>query len=124
MRKRGELGAQHLMRAQRRHLPFEGVGAVEPPCLHMADDIVMDVLEVAELLVEMARQQKRGIAQFALGNLERAFAELQRQIGRAKRDRHHQRGAAQDQPLDRAHPGADQRGRFRQQPARRDGAAR
>jgi hypothetical protein len=33
------------------------------------------MLQIAELLVEMARQQERRVVEFALGNLERPFAE-------------------------------------------------
>ncbi len=40
----------------------------------------MDVLEIGELLVEMARQQQRGIGEVAFGNLDGAFAVLQGEI--------------------------------------------
>ena len=124
VRKRGEPGAQHLMRAQGRHLLLEGIGVVEPPGLHVADDVVVDVLEIAELLVEMTRQQQRRVVQVAFRDLKRTFAELLGEIGGAKRNRHHQRDAAQDQPLDRAHSGTDQRDDVRQQPASGEGAVR
>jgi len=124
MRKRGELCAQHLVRAQHRHVPFERVFGIELARLQIGDDVVMHMLEVAELLVEMPRQQQRGVVQVALGDLQRAFTELQGKIGRAERDRRHQRDAAQDQPLDRAHSAADQRICLRQQPARRERAVR
>ena len=112
------------MRAQRRHLPFEVVGGVDPARLHMGDDVVVDMLEIAELLVEMTRQQQRGVVQFALGDLERALAELQREIAGAEHDRDHDRRAAQDEPLDHAqtHPG--QRAGYRPQHAPRDDALR
>ncbi len=64
----------------------------------------MDVLEIDELLVEMARQQQRGIVLFALGHLERALAELHGEVGGAERNRDHERDAAQDEPLNRAEP--------------------
>ena len=75
MRQRRELGAQHLMRAQGRHLLFEFVGRVDPAGPHIGDDVVVDMLEIAELLVEMARQQQRGVVELALGDLERALAD-------------------------------------------------
>jgi hypothetical protein len=124
MRQRGELGAQHLVRAQGRHLLLERVCGIELPRVHVGDDVVVDVLEITELLVEMTGQQQRGVVQIAFGDLKRAFAVLQRQIGRAKRDRHHQRDAAQDQPLDRAHPGTDHRDDVRQRPAFGESAVR
>jgi hypothetical protein len=76
MGERGELGAQHLMRAQGRHLFFEGVSSVEPARAHVTHDIVVDVLEIAEVLVEMPGQQQRGVAEVALGHFERALAEF------------------------------------------------
>ena len=76
-------------------------------------NVLVDVLQVGQLLVEMPRQQQRGVGEVALGDLDRAFAVLQRQVRGAERDRQHQRGAAQDKPLDRAHPAADQHPGFR-----------
>ena len=55
-----------------------------------------------ELLVEMARQQQRRVVLFALGDLERALAELHGEVGGAERNRDHEGDAAQDQPLNRA----------------------
>ncbi len=67
----------------------------------------MHVLEIAELLVEMARQQQRGVVEFALGDFERPLAELQREIAGAEHDRDHHRRGAQNEPLHhaQAHPG-------------------
>ncbi len=104
-----ELGAQHLMRAERRHLLFEFVCAVDPACLHIADDVVVNMLEIAELLVEVTRQQQCGVVEFALGDLERARAELPSEVGGTERDRDDERGGAQDEPLDRAQPYQRQR---------------
>ena len=73
----------------------------------------MDVLEIGELLVEVARQQQRGIGEVAFGNVDGAFAVLQGEIGGAERDRQHERGAAQNEPLDGADPSAHQPARFR-----------
>ena len=62
----------------------------------------MHVLEIAELLVEMARQQQRGVVEFALGNVQRTLAELQREIAGAEHDRDHHRRGAQNEPLHHA----------------------
>lgn len=102
MGKRRELGAQHLMRAERRHFLFEFVCAINPARLHIADGVVVNMLEIAELLVEMTRQQQRRVVEFALGDLERAGAELLGEVGGAERDREDEPGGAQDEPLDRA----------------------
>jgi hypothetical protein len=72
----------------------------------------MDMLQIGKLLVEMARQQQRDVGVVAFGDLDRAFAIFEREIGSAERERQHERSAAHDQPLDRAHP-PDQRARFR-----------
>ena len=113
MGKRGETAAQHLVGGQQRHLPFERVGRIHPAGANVADDVFVDVLQIGQLLVEVPRQQQRGVGQFAFGDLDGAFAKLHGEIGGAERDRQHQRGAAHDQPLDRAHPAANQRPRFR-----------
>ena len=60
------------------------------------------MLEVAELLIEMPREKQRAVGKLALGHLERALAELQREIAGADRDRDNERRGAQDKPLDRA----------------------
>ena len=73
----------------------------------------MDVLEIGELLVEMTRQQQRRVGEVAIGDLDGAFAVLQGEIGGAERDRQHQRGAAQHEPLDGADASADRSARFR-----------
>jgi hypothetical protein len=64
------------------------------------------MLQVAQLLVEMPRQQQRAVVEFALGDLQRALAELQGEIAGTQHDRHHESGGGNDQPLDRAqsHP--------------------
>ena len=113
MRQRGEPGAQHLMRGEQRHPLFEGFRRIEPAGVDVGQDILMDMLKIGKLLIEMARQQQRDVGVVALGDADRAFAILERQIGSAKRDRQHERSAAHDQPLDRAHPRAYQRARFR-----------
>ena len=80
MRQRRKLDAQHLVRAQCRHLLFEFVGGIDPVGPHIGDDVVVNMLEIAQLLVEMPRQQQRAVVEFALGDLERALAELQGEI--------------------------------------------
>ena len=62
----------------------------------------MDVLEIAQLLVEMTGQQQRAVAELALGHLERPLAILQGEIAGPEHDRDHQHDGAQDEPLDRA----------------------
>ena len=109
MRKRRQLGAQHFMRAERRHFLFEFVGGIDPARLHIADDVVVDMLKITELLVEMPRQQQRRIVEFALGNLERPGTELPGEVGGTERNREDERSGAQDEPLDRAQPHPCQR---------------
>ena len=92
---------------------LEGLGVIQTAGPHIGDDIFVDVLQIGQLLIEMARQQERGVGQVAFGNLDGALAVLQRKVGGTERNRQHQRGAAQDQPLDRAHAAADQRPRSR-----------
>src|ERR1700704_4660647 len=92
MRKRCELGPQHLVCSQGRHLPFKTVGGIDPARLHMGDDIVVDMLEIAELLVKMTGQKQRAVRQFPLADLERALAKLQSEVSRAQRNRDHERG--------------------------------
>ena len=106
MRQRRELGAQHLVRAQCRHLLFELVRGMDPVGPHAGDDVVVDMLEIAQLLVEMTGQQQRAVVELALGDLERPLAILQGEIAGPEHDRDHKHGGAQDEPLDRAqfHP--------------------
>jgi len=40
----------------------------------------VDVLKIAELLVEMARQQQRRVVLFALGDFEGALTEFHREV--------------------------------------------
>ena len=91
---------------------------------HVGDDVVVHMLEIAELLVEMARQQQRGVVELALGDLERPFAELQGEVAGAEHDRDHEPGAAQDQPLDRAELQPRQRAGDRTPPPPNDHAVR
>ena len=56
MRQHRELRAQHLVRAQCRHLAFEVVGGVDPVRPQARHDVFLDMLEVQQLLVEMPRQ--------------------------------------------------------------------
>ena len=70
----------------------------------MGHDVIVNMLEIAELLVEMTGQQQRAVGQLTLADLERAFAELQGQIEGAQRDGDNKRSAAQDKPLNRAKP--------------------
>ncbi len=109
MRKCCELDTQHLMRGERGHPPFETLGGVDPAVLHIGDDIVVNVLEVAELLVEMPGQEQRAVGQFALADLDCTLAKSQGEVSGAERDRHHQRGTAQHEPLDSAQPEAKPR---------------
>jgi len=82
------------------------------------------MLEIAELLVEMARQQQRRVVEFALGDLERPLAELQGEVAGSEHDRDHEAGGAQDQPLDRAELDPGLRGGDRPPPPPRDHAVR
>ena len=104
IRQHRELSAQQLMRAQRRHLGLEVVGGVDPVRPQAVHDVFLDVLKVEQLLVEMPRQQKRAVVEFALGDFQRALAVLHREIAGAERDRDHERRRSQDQPLDGAEP--------------------
>jgi hypothetical protein len=124
MRQRRELGTQHFMRTQCRHLLFEFVRCLDPVCPHIGDDVIVHMLEIAELLVEMARQQQRRVVEFALGNLECPLAKLQREIAGAEHDRDYEAGGAQDKPLDRADPHAGQRPGDRPPQPPRDHAVR
>jgi hypothetical protein len=78
----------------------------------MAHDIVVDVLEIAELLVKMPGQKQRTVCQFPLADLERTLTKLQSEVSGAQRDRNHKRGTAQNKPLDRTEPCAQQRAGF------------
>ena len=69
MRQHRKLGAQHLVCAQGRHLLFEFVSGIDTVRPQISDDVVVNVLEIAELLVEMARQQERAVVELALGDL-------------------------------------------------------
>ena len=84
----------------------------------------MDMLEIAELLVEMSRQQQRTVVQLALGDLEGALAELKHEVAGAERDRHHERCGAQDQPLDRPQSRGEHRACPERPPVLRDRAVR
>ena len=95
MRQRCKPDAQHLVRAQCRHLLFKFVGGIDHVGPHIGDDIVVNMLQVAQLLVEMPRQQQRAVVEFALGDLQRALAELQGEIAGTQHDRHHQSPAAE-----------------------------
>ena len=68
-------------------------GGIDPVRPHDGDDVVVHMLEIAELLVEMARQQQRAVVEFALGDLERPLAELQGEVAGAERDRDHEPAA-------------------------------
>jgi hypothetical protein len=124
MRQHRKPGAQHFVRAQQGHLSFELVGGIDFAGLHIADDVVVDTLELAELLVEMSRQQQRAVVQLALGDLEGALAELKHEVAGAERDRHDERCGAQDQPLDRPKSRGEHRARPERPPALRDHAVR
>ena len=93
MRQHRELGAQHLVRAQCRHLCFELVGGIDAVGPHAGHDVLVHVLEVEQLLVEMPRQQQRAVVEFALGDFQRPLAVLQGEIAGAERDRDHEPAA-------------------------------
>ncbi|MHC2438587.1 hypothetical protein ACVMB0_005962 [Bradyrhizobium sp. USDA 4451] len=78
------------MRAKQRHAFLELIRGLDLLRSQIIQDVVVDMLEVAELLVEMPRQQQRGVVELAFRYLQRAFAELQREVAGAKRDREHQ----------------------------------
>ena len=104
MRQHRELRAQHLVRAQCRHLAFEVVGGVDPVRAQAGHDVFLDVLEVQQLLVEMPRQQQRAVVEFALGDFQRPLAILHGEIAGAEHDRDHEHRRTQDQPLDGTQP--------------------
>ena len=120
MWQRREFDAQHLVRAQGRHLLFKFVGAFDHVRPHIADDVVVNMLEIAQLLVEMPRQQQRAVVEFALGDLKRALAELQGEITGAEHDRDHEARGGQNEPLDRAQSQPGQRVGDRSPHASRD----
>ena len=109
VRKRGKPCAQHLVRGEQRHLLFEGFRRINSTIAYIGEDILVHVLEIRKLLVEVPRQQQRGVGKVAFGDLDCALPVLQRHVRGAERDRQHQRSAAQDKPLDGAHARADQR---------------
>ncbi len=120
MRQHRELRAQHLVRAQCRHLAFEVVGGVDPVRPHTGHDVFLDVLEVQQLLVEMPRQQQRVVDEFAFGDFQRPLAVLHGEIAGAEHDRDHERRRTQDQPLDRTQPDPPRQAAAEQRLALRD----
>ena len=101
-RQRRQLDAHHLVRTQRRHRAFELGSGLARADLQIADNLAVDVLEIDQLLVEMARQQQRRIVLFALGDLKGPLAELYGQVAGTECDRNDKGCPAQDQPLDHA----------------------
>ncbi|GCC46534.1 hypothetical protein chiPu_0031012 [Chiloscyllium punctatum] len=124
MRQRRQSPAQHLMRTELRHVLLELVGGLDLFGPQIVHDVVVDMLEIAELLVEMPRQQQRGVVELAFGHLQGTLAKLQREIAGAKRNRKHQQRGTQDEPLNGADPGGTQHTLDRQPPVFRHHAVR
>ncbi len=124
MRQHRELRAQHLVRAQCRHLAFEVVGGVDPVRPQAGHDVLLDMLEVEQLLVEMPRQQQRAVVEFAFGDFQRPLAVLHGKIAGTERDRDHEHRRTQDQPLDCTQPDPPRHAATRQRLALRDDVLR
>ena len=69
MRHHRKLRAQHLVRTQRRHSAFEVGGGVDPVRPQAGDEVFLDMLQIAQLLVVVPGQQQCAVFELAFGDL-------------------------------------------------------
>ena len=83
------------------HATLEVLAGFDIGRFYVGDKVFLDRTEIAELLVEMARQQQHSVFKFALAAAQGTLTEVVGHDGGADRDCRDQQHAANDQPSDR-----------------------